>query len=354
MKTYDKLTSPDELAKASPEISSIGELALIERLKRFCAEGAIGDDAAVLKIDSQFRLVVTTDMLVEDVHFSVKTTPPYSVGWRAAAANLVDIAAMGAIPEGITVGLGLPGDTRLSWVEALYEGMADCLHTYSSEIFGGDLCRSTQRTLSITAFGRVLPEQVISRSTAVPGMTVVVTGPHGASRAGLALLLEELELPVDALPTAISNHAKDWIAAHQLPLPRFDALAALRQLIEQEAGDTYPTLSGMDSSDGLANALLQISSSSGVGMDLVTEQIPLPAGLSDAVGTETALNWALYGGEDFELVLCLPPELARKFVRTPFAMAIGVTTDSGVVNLRSQADDTHRTRLRNESSFIHF
>lgn len=364
MEKLNHLTTPADLTRASNTIADIGEIALIERLKSFCAKDAIGDDAALMRVAPDHKLVVTTDMLTENVHFSGRTTPPYSVGWRAAAANLADVAAMGASPLGVTVGLGLPGHTPWPWVEELYRGMEDCLKAHGGAIYGGDLCRAMQRTVSITALGQVRPQQVISRSSAVPGMTIIVTGPHGASRAGLALLLEELELAggvaegsaAGSIANPMSN-AKDWIRAHQLPVPRFDALASLRKLIDQiaqETGEkTYPTITGMDSSDGLANALLQISDSSKVGMEVVRSHIPLPTGLSAAVGPETALKWALHGGEDFELVLCLPPELASKFTETPFATAIGTTTDTGIVKIVEAAGSQIGTRLTHQS-FQHF
>lgn len=278
--------------------------------------------------------MTTTDVLVESVHFSEQTTPPYSVGWRAVAVNLSDLAAMGAEPLAVTVALGLPGYTPLDWVEELYRGMSDCLKKYGGEIVGGDLCRSNSRMVSVTALGDVQPTQMIRRNAAMPEMTVVVTGAHGASRAGLAILLDELA----ADDKESTPFAATWIAAHQRPIPRFDAIAALREIIQDQSEPTvtraYPVIAGMDSSDGLANALLQLSSSSGVGMNIMRSQIPLAVGLSDTVGFEAALDWALYGGEDFELVLCLPPALADVFTKTPFGIAIGTTTgNSGIVNL---------------------
>jgi len=357
MEKLNHLTTPADLTRASNTIADIGEIALIEKLKSFCAKDAIGDDAALMNVEPNHRLVVTTDMLTENVHFSGRTTPPYSVGWRAAAANLADVAAMGASPLGVTVGLGLPGHTPWPWVEELYRGMEDCLKAHGGAIYGGDLCRAMQRTVSITALGQVRPQQVISRSSAVPGMTVIVTGPHGASRAGLALLLEELDLTANGSAGDSMGNAKEWIRAHQLPVPRFDALACLRKLIENQAKETdkqsYPTITGMDSSDGLANALLQMSESSKVGIEVVRSQIPLPTGLSAAVGDETALKWALHGGEDFELVLCLPPDLASKFTETHFATAIGTTTDTGIVKIVETAGSDVGTRLAHQS-FQHF
>ena len=332
-------------------IAEIGELALIERLKAFCPAGVVGDDAALMKVQPGYELAVTTDMLTEGVHFSDRTTPPYSVGWRATAANLSDLAAMGASPLGITLSLGLPKQTLWAWIKELYQGISDCLENYGGVIYGGDLCRSSQRMLSITALGEVLPEQAIYRHTATAGMSVMVTGPHGGSRAGLAVLLEELQVDRTA------EHVQAWTRAHQRPVPRFDAIAALRRLVKQEylaeQETTYPVVAGMDSSDGLANALLQISSSSGVGIDVVRSHIPLPTGLSATVGSETALDWTLYGGEDFELVLCLPPELARRFAQTGFATSIGITTSTGAVQIFPSTESHSGTPITHKS-FQHF
>ena len=345
---------PRKASGADLTVGDLGELALIQWLKPFCAENAIGDDAALMRLKAHHKLVVTTDMLSENVHFSGRTTPPYAVGWRAAASNLADIAAMGAMPIGITVGLGLPGSTRWAWVEDLYRGLKDCLKAYGGAILGGDLCRAIQPNISITALGQVPAAQMIRRSSASPGMTVVVTGPHGASRAGLALLLEELD-PISESrdPNDPVSQAQEWIRAHQLPQPRFDALARLRELIVQTGYDTYPTIAGMDSSDGLASTLLQISGASKIGMDIVRSQIPLPPGLSAAVGQETAFEWALHGGEDFELVLCLPPALAEVFTQTSFATAIGTTTDTGIVRLIPTAEHTSGDQITYEG-FQHF
>ena len=318
---------PPSVTRPPVTIAEIGELALIERLKPFCGEGTVGDDAALIDIEPGYRLVVTTDVLVESVHFSDRTTPPFSVGWRAAAANLSDLAAMGAEPLAITVGLGLPGETPWPWVEALYQGMAACLKAHGGAIVGGDLCRAAQQVVSITALGQVRPEQAIRRDAAAPGMSVVVTGPHGASHAGLALLLGEVAVEVPMAPRSA------WIKAHQQPVPRFDAIARLHQLIQP--GENFPPIAGMDSSDGLANALLQIAHSSGVGMEIERSRIPLPTQLSNAVGAEMALEWALYGGEDFELVLCLPPNLAGKFTSAGFATPIGTVTPAKTVQLIS-------------------
>ena len=209
----------------SLRVRDIGEKGLLERLQRFCPPEVVGDDAAVIETLQGRSLVVTTDLLVDGVHFSDRTTSPEDAGWRAAAANLSDLAAMGASPIGITVGLGLPGNVLVSWVERLYQGMTQCLQQYETFVVGGDICRSSVITLAITAFGQVAPTLVIRRSAAQVGNAIVVTGVHGASRAGLELLLH---------PERGQNlsHVQRvaLIQAHQRPIPRLDVLPVLRDV----------------------------------------------------------------------------------------------------------------------------
>ncbi|MEH2351797.1 thiamine-phosphate kinase [Nostoc sp.] len=292
---------------SSQQVKDIGEQGLLERLQRFCPPEMIGDDAAVLETAPEQSLVVTTDVLVDGVHFSNLTTSPEDAGWRAAAANLSDLAAMGASPLGITVGLGLPGELRVSWVERLYQGMTECLQKYNTPIVGGDVVRSPVTTLSITAFGQVNPSQIIRRSAAVVGDAIVVTGVHGASHAGLELLLHpELGQNLkDAERTAL-------IRAHQRPQPRLDVLPILWKILTP---NSQLFIAGMDSSDGLADAMIQICRASGVGAVLEHRQIPVPKTFNHWLPPEQALQYALYGGEDFELVLCLPQELASALVQ---------------------------------------
>lgn len=308
------------------KIKDIGEQGLLERLQRFCPPDIIGDDAAVLVTQPEKSLVVTTDMLVDGVHFSNVTTSPEDAGWRAAAANLSDLAAMGATPLGITVGLGLPGDLSVSWVERLYQGMTECLQQYNTPIVGGDVVRSPITSLSITAFGQVHPNRIIRRSTAQVGDAIVVTGVHGASHAGLQLLLD---------PTIGKHltHAEQTalIKAHQRPQPRLDVLPLISHIFQFP----LPTpIAGMDSSDGLADAVLQICRASSVGAVLEIRQIPIPTAFHHWLTPEQASQYALYGGEDFELVLCLPPDSANTLVQNlgQSAAIIGtITSDANVI-----------------------
>ncbi len=293
------------LSDRSLKIHQLGELGLLKRLQAFCPADVIGDDGAILLPQPGYDLVVTTDMLVDRVHFSEQTTAPEDVGWRGAAANLSDLAAMGATPLGLTMALGLPADLAVDWLERLYRGLTACLNQFNTVLVGGDVCRSPVITLGITALGQVRPQQAIRRSTAQPGDAILVTGVHGASRAGLELL----ENPAWGQELSLGDR-NILIKAHQRPSPRLDVIQTLRQ--------RYPNLrvSGMDSSDGLGDAVLQICQASQVGARLDWAKIPLPKGFQNpaVLSTQQALDWSFYGGEDFELVLCLDPNAASQLL----------------------------------------
>lgn len=327
-------------------VHEIGEQGLLKRLQSFCPSDVIGDDAALLAVASGYALVVTTDTLVDGVHFSDRTTSPADAGWRAAAANLSDLAAMGAAPLGLTIGLGLPGAVEVAWVEQLYQGMIDCLQPFGASIVGGDVCRSSIITVSITALGQVLPNQAIRRSQAQPGDVIVVTGVHGASRAGLELLLH----PEQGQGLSAEERAA-MICFHQRPKPRFDVVLRLQEILDGEIGK----LAGMDSSDGLADAVLQLCRASRVGAVLERNLIPFPPCLTAWVSEVQAINWALYGGEDFELVLCMPRAVAQTLVeQLNGAAIIGTITANPVVVLKDSSGLYPDEILSLEKGFQHF
>ena len=301
-------------------IKNLGEQGLLKIFRQYCSE-VVGDDAAVMGATlSEHQIVVTTDMLIDGVHFSDRTTSPEDVGWRAAAVNLSDLAAMGAKPWGLVMSVGLPPDTEISWIEGVYRGFSECLRTYGTELVGGDTVRSPIRTFSVTAFGQVHQNQVMQRHTARVGDAIVITGKHGLSRAGLELLFnqnlkEKLLAPLrigdgivadEELVKAICRH-------HQRPIPRFDVIALLHQLLKQHNHLGAFPIAGMDSSDGLADAIIQICRASKVGAKIFWRSLPIHKAVRTLAG-DLALDWVLYGGEDFELVLCMPLKLAEDFV----------------------------------------
>ncbi len=298
-------------------IKHLGEQGLLKIFRQYCS-AVVGDDAATMgETLPDHQMVVTTDMLIDGVHFSDRTTSAEDVGWRAAAVNLSDLAAMGAKPWGLVMAVGLPADTEVAWIEGVYRGFSECLRTYGTELVGGDTVRSPIRTLSVTAFGQVRKNQIISRHTARVGDAIVITGLHGLSKAGLELLFnpelkEKLLAPLkigdrilsgDELVRAICKY-------HQQPIPRFDAIAVLHKILKYQ--NDFP-VAGMDSSDGLADAIAQICRSSQVGAKIYWRSLPIHRAVRTLAG-DRALDWVLYGGEDFELVLCIPVELAKQFI----------------------------------------
>ena len=362
-------------------VADLGEQGLLQRLQAYCPAGVVGDDGALLQPSPGQALVVTTDALVHGVHFSAATTPPHAAGWRAAAANLSDLAAMGALPLGMTVALALPGETALDWVEGFYQGLWDCCQRYGTAIVGGDLCRSPQLMVSITALGEVPPSLALVRSGARVGDVIVATGLHGASRAGLELLLTPLcnspsnptahppsnppsnptAHPTPALPSPTAKQRSTWIQAHQYPQPRLGWVPLLRQ-VQQDLALDRP-LAAMDSSDGLADAVVQLCRASGVGAELYQEQLPQPPGLETWQGAAQALEWTLYGGEDFELVLSVPPlvwerlqPLARvaRFDLYPLGRIVAAAAGNSTVTLHDRPNLPPTAHLSLDRGFQHF
>jgi thiamine-monophosphate kinase len=326
-------------------VKDLGEQGLLAKLQRFCPPEIVGDDGAVLNTDPDKSIVVTTDVLVEGVHFSDRTTSAFDVGWRATAANLSDLAAMGATPLGITVGLALPGDKKVSWVEELYQGMDACLNVYSTPLVGGDICRSTVTTVAITAMGEVFPQKAIRRSNAQPGDAIVITGLHGLSRGGLELLLDP-SLGDNLLPM----ERERLIQAHQRPQPRLDVLPYLAKIPPEIA------IAGMDSSDGLADAIVQICRCSSVGAVIDRASLQIFSGLSKLTTIETAWEWLLYGGEDFELVLSLPKDFATTLVEDlgVNAAIIGKITVGSLIQLCDNNNSKTPEILNLTKGFQHF
>lgn len=279
-----------------------GEFALIERI----AQGSrtrddavlvgIGDDAAVLRVSGEKRCVVTTDMLFEDVHFRLAWTDPYRLGWKSVAVNLSDIAAMGGMPTFTFVAVALPSDTTVDFVDELYRGMRDACARFGAVIAGGDTNVSPQRTvITVTQMGEVKKRQVALRSQAVPGDVVMVTGALGRSAAGLALLEAEGRAGAEAI-------CDEVVEAHLRPIPRvFEAGAAVR---------TEAVTGMMDVSDGLLGDLRKLCRSSRVGACIQSGAVPVGTTARHVAERmqQDVLRWALYGGEDYELLMTVAPD----------------------------------------------
>ena len=324
-------------------LRDLGEWELLRRLAAFAPPGQFNDDAALLSERSGRQLVVNTDVLVEGVHFSDRTMGAADLGWRAAGANLSDLAAMGCTSvAGITVALVAPGTTAWSWVEGVYAGLRDALDPHGAVILGGDCSSGNERLLSITALGQVAAGAAIQRCDGRPGDWLVSSGPHGLSRLGLALLLEELE--ASRVSPALRERA---IQAHRRPRPRLDAVAALHH--SRPAGLPW-RVGGTDSSDGLVAAVGAIAATSGCAALLERSHLPIDPELAQL---KTGEHWCLSGGEDFELVLALTPAWAEALLALlPDARRIGSLVEAKPDLVCWQEDGQPLTSA--ESGFSHF
>ena len=328
-------------------LRDLGEWELLRRLAAFAPAGQFADDAALLSSGGDGSVVVNTDVLVEHVHFSDATMPPQALGWRAAAANLSDLAAMGCTSvAGLTVGLVAPGDTPWAWVEGVYQGLTQALQRYGGVLLGGDCSSGRDRLLAVTALGRLGPEgDAIRRGDGRPGDVLVSTGPHGLSRLGLALLLGEL--PADAVGLLSTTLQQRAITAHQHPQPRLDAV---RALLHSRPRSLPWRVGGTDSSDGLAAAVAAIAATSGCAAVLERAALPLDPELAHL---ETGERWCLSGGEDFELVLTMEPPWAEALLQTlPGASRIGalVAGAAGAVHWQESGEPLPA----GSSGFCHF
>lgn len=288
------------------KLSDLGEFGLIERLSQDLitqpaqvVRGA-GDDAAVLQVvDGAHWLLFTTDMLVEGVHFSLAWARPAQVGIKTVAVNVSDIAAMGGWPTYGVISLGLPDRLTVEEVEELYQGIRQAAREYGISIVGGDTVSSPERlVINLAMLGSVEAGRAVYRSGAKPGNLIYVTGTLGKSAAGLYLC----RYPELAVAPDIAVFLRQ---AHLEPRARLKAGRLLAA-----AGITAMD----DISDGLAGELAEICRASGVGCLVRAEYIPVDPRvrtLAELVGWDP-LDWALSGGEDFELVFTVPPLLARR------------------------------------------
>lgn len=270
------------------------ELAIIDLITQLSGQTeAMADDAYW---DPDTRCVYSTDMLVEGRHFLRDYFSPQDLGWKAAAVNISDLAGMGAQLKCLLVSLGLPEDLPLSFVQALYQGLHQACQEFGGFIAGGDTVASPHLTLSVTAIGScAIGTHPGRRFLAQPGDWVIATGFHGLSKAGL-----------DALRQGWDHYTRSK-EAHLHPQPQIEAGQVLARKFERYAL--------MDSSDGLADALLKIGQSSGQALIVEPRKLPIHPEVrayaqqvsGDAcTDNPVALETVLYGGEDFQLVATVP------------------------------------------------
>ena len=296
-------------------LDQIGEKEILNRLSKFMSIGQIEDDTAQLNPKGK-QILVNTDVFVDGVHFSNQTTSSEDVGWRAIAANISDLAASGSDEIlGITVGLIAPANTEWKWVEGVYNGIEKALNNFGGKLIGGDCSCGKQKVLAITAIGTV-GQLRLHRSNAVEGDCLVASGPHGLSRLGLALLQQDPLTNKHKLPTKLKNLA---IKAHKRPNPPIEALRVLKSC---KPKNLPWRAAGTDSSDGLLDAIQNLCNSSHCKAVLDPKNLPIDPNWP--IGPHWQ-KWCINGGEDFELIVSLPPAWAKSLVKVlPSSKIIGM------------------------------
>ncbi len=283
-------------------VSDIGEFGLIAHIAsnivtmRDGVVVGIGDDVAVLRAGGENYLLATCDIQIEGIHFLRDKITPYQLGRKAVAINLSDIASMGGAPTYLLISLAMSPDTPVEFIDELYEGMRAESGAAGVDIVGGNMAHSPERLMvDIFLLGEVEPEYLLLRSGARVGDKVLVTGNVGDSAAGLALLLD----PTAQLSAA---QAKPLLDAHLTPIPRLKEGRAIAR--------TGIATAMIDISDGTISDIGHICERSEVGARLWAEALPISKAAraaAEATGKD-ALDFALRGGEDYQLLFTAPPE----------------------------------------------
>ncbi|GAF04995.1 thiamine-phosphate kinase [Saccharicrinis fermentans] len=296
-------------------LESLGEFGLIDHLtsqieiKNESTLKGIGDDAAVLDYKGK-QTVVTTDLLLQGIHFDLVYTPLKHLGYKAVMVNLSDVYAMNAIPKQITVSLGLSSKVTLPFVEQLYEGIQLACDKHHVDLIGGDTTTSlTGLTISVTAIGEAGSEDIVYRSGAKPNDLICVTGDLGGAYMGLQVLEREKRVHEGNLKVQPDLSGYDYILERQLkPEARRDLIEFLKEI------GVKPTAM-IDISDGLSSEILHICKQSNTGCRIYENKIPIDH-VTSLMAEEINMNptiAALNGGEDYELLFTISMADYEKF-----------------------------------------
>ncbi|MGA0254471.1 MAG: thiamine-phosphate kinase [Bacteroidetes bacterium] len=332
------------MSQSFTPISSLGEFGLIDRMQSRLADiprsenliVGIGDDAAVYRAGDTKLHVVTTDVLIEGVHFDRTFIPTSYLGWKAIAVNVSDVVAMNAKPLYATVSAGLPRNFSVEMMDGLYDGMAEACKAYGMELVGGDTSTAHALYLSITVIGEVDEKDVVFRRGANVGDYLCLSGDVGGAYAGLKVLLdqrEQLENMGDSYEPDLE--AFQYVIRRQLrPKARLDVIEGLKK-----AG-VRPT-SMIDVSDGVASEVHHIGLRSGVGATVRVPAVPFDPetrAVADQFMDDVDA-YALFGGEDYELLFTVAPEDVQAIDDMEGVSVIG-TIEEAAKGVRAYSPDT--------------
>jgi thiamine-monophosphate kinase len=336
------------------EIASLGEFGLIDHLTKnndTLQAGtilSIGDDAAVI---DQFgrQSVISTDMLVEGIHFDLMYTPLKHLGYKAVAVNLSDICAMMATPTHITLSVALSNKISVEALEEFYEGVYAACEKYGVDLIGGDTTSTKSGfIISITAIGEVAPDKYVTRSGARPTDLICVSGNLGAAYLGLQLLEREKKIFLENPGIQPDLQQQAYVIGRILkPEPRADITEWLQE------NEIVPTAM-IDVSDGLSSELLHICNNSNVGCTIYEDKIPVhdeTKSVADMFGV-SVVTCALSGGEDYELLFTIKQEDYEKVVRNNNISVIGYVTgkDEGAI-LQTKGGNKHALTAQGWNAF---
>ncbi len=336
------------------ELGSMGEFALIEHLTKLVKLNqpstvkGIGDDAAVLRFEDQ-ETVITTDLLLEGVHFDLGYVPLKHLGYKAIAVNVSDVCAMHATPTQVTVGIGVSNRFSVEALEELYAGMLLACEKYNVDLVGGDTSSSAAGlTISVTAIGTVESGKAVYRKGANEHDLICVTGDLGAAYMGLQVLEREKAVFKDSPNTQPDLSGYDYILERQL---KPEAKVFLKPLLEK-AG-VAPTAM-IDVSDGLASELLHLAKASACGIQVYEEKLPIDFGTSQAADdfklAETIV--ALNGGEDYELLFTISPsDYEQVEIRDELSIIGHITDASAGCNLVGRGGDQIELKAQGWNAF---
>jgi thiamine-monophosphate kinase len=326
------------------DVSTLGEFGLIDALtgdnstRNATTIKSIGDDAAVIK-NEQGVTLVSTDMLVEGIHFDLMYTPLKHLGYKAVVVNLSDIYAMNAVPTQITVSIAISNKYSLEAMKELYDGIYTACRMYNVDLVGGDTTSSPRgMVISVTALGQARPEEVVYRNGAKPGDILCVTGDFGAAYLGLQILEREKQVYLAHPGVQPELEKSQYLIERQLkPEAQAGAIAYFKK-----AG-IIPT-SMIDVSDGLASDLMHICKQSGTGAFIEEGKVPMHP---DA--EQTALEFkldpitcALHGGEDYELLFTIDEKDLEKIRFMPEVFIIGeISNPEDGIKLHTTGGNIH-------------
>jgi thiamine-monophosphate kinase len=345
-----------DMSEQRTDISSLGEFELIARLTRDfipvqpATLKGVGDDAAVID-NNGFLTLVSTDLLVEGIHFDLMYTPLKHLGYKAVVVNLSDIYAMNGRPKQVTVSIALSNRFSLEAMEELYAGIRLACERYGVDLVGGDTSSSQKGLfISVTAIGQVEQEKVVYRSGAKVGDLICVSGDLGAAYLGLQILEREKQLFLSNPGIQPALEGKDYLIGRQLkPEARRDMVEMFRQ------NQLVPTAM-IDVSDGLASDLMHICHQSGTGAYIEESGVPVhPDAQLQALEFQLdPVTCALSGGEDYELLFTISPTDVDKvrFLPDIYIMGEIVEAQDGV-HLHTKGGNVHKIGAQGWQHFKH-